>query len=137
MRTVSALIAALIATGTAAAGEADVTDVQVTASANGFRFAVTVRHDGAGWDHYADRWEVVGPGGEVLAVRVLAHPHENEQPFTQVLAGVEFASEIRRVRIRAHDSVHGDGGAALDVELPRLSAALKRARMPASARQAR
>ena len=118
MRLVSAAIAVFLASSAAVAGEAEVIDVKVTAAASGFRFEVTVRHDDEGWDHYADRWEVLGPDGEVLAVRVLAHPHEYEQPFTRGLTGVEIAAGVRRVRVRAHDSVHGEG-AAVDVELPR------------------
>ena len=116
MRLVSAAIAVFLASSAAVAGEAEVIDVKVTAAASGFRFEVTVRHDNEGWDHYADRWEVLGPDGEVLAVRVLAHPHEYEQPFTRGLTGVEIAAGVRRVRV--HDSVHGEG-AAVDVELPR------------------
>ena len=110
---------ALLTAAAAAAGEADVIAVEVTRSAAGLRFSVTVRHDDEGWDHFADRWEVLWPAGEVLALRVLAHPHENEQPFTRTLAGVEIAPGLRAVRVRAHDSVHGDGGAEIEVELPR------------------
>ena len=69
------------------AGGADVVGVKVLhmkkAGPNIYRFRVTVRHDDTGWDHYADRWEVLGPDGTVLGIRVLHHPHENEQPFTR------------------------------------------------------
>ena len=119
MRRLGIAAAIALLSAAAAAGEADVIAVDVTRSAAGLRFAVTVRHDDEGWDHYADRWEVLGPDGEVLAVRVLAHPHENEQPFTRALAAVEIPPGLRAVRVRAHDSVHGDGGAAIEVELPR------------------
>lgn len=119
MRLAFGTAAVLVAASTAIAGEADVVDVKVTASGADFRFEVTVAHADEGWDHYADRWEVIGPGGEVLAVRVLAHPHENEQPFTRSLPGVEIAPEVRRVRVRAHDSVHGEGGDEIEVALPR------------------
>lgn len=50
---------------------------------------------------------------------MLAHPHGNEQPFTRALAGVEIAPGVDRVRVRAHDSVHGEGGAEIEVVLPR------------------
>lgn len=76
-----------------------------------YRFSVTVRHDDTGWDHYADKWDVLAPDGTVLATRVLHHPHENEQPFTRSLGGVEIPDGIKEVRIRAHDKVHGYGGA--------------------------
>lgn len=101
------------------AGEADVVAVEVTRGADGiYAFAVTVRHDDAGWDHYADRWEVVAPDGTVLGTRVLLHPHVDEQPFTRSLTGVVIPKSIRRVRVRAHDKVHGLGGMEKEVVLP-------------------
>ena len=57
--------------------------------------------------------------GEILATRVLRHPHVNEQPFTRHLPGVKVPEEIRRVRVRAHDSVHDHGGAEVFVDLSR------------------
>lgn len=87
--------------------------------AGGYRFDVTLRHADTGWDHYADAWEVLGPDGTVLAKRVLLHPHVDEQPFTRSLAGVKIPAGIARVRIRAHDSVHGYGGREMEVALPR------------------
>ena len=49
-----------------------------------WRFDVTVRHNDEGWDHYADAWQVIDPGsGDILGERILAHPHDNEQPFTR------------------------------------------------------
>jgi len=103
----------------AAAGEADVVDVQVTKQDDGeFRFDVTVRHADEGWDHYADRWDVVGPDGAVLGSRELLHPHVNEQPFTRSLTGVTIPGDVTDVTIRAHDNVHGLGGAELTVAIP-------------------
>ena len=75
----------MLAPMVALAGEADVVGVEVTKQGQGrFRFDVTVRHADEGWDHYADRWEVLGPDGAALGVRELAHPHVNEQPFTRL-----------------------------------------------------
>lgn len=105
--------------GPAMAGEADVLEVRVRAqSAEAYGFEVTVRHADEGWDHYADAWEVLGPDGEVLGVRVLYHPHVGEQPFTRNLRDVRIPAGIRKVRLRAHDSVHGNGGKEIEVELP-------------------
>jgi len=114
------LIAVMFAVIPAAqAGQADVTGVKVTQQGDGrFRFDVTVRHADEGWDHYADRWEVLGPDGEVLGVRELAHPHVNEQPFTRSLSGVEIPADVGEVRVRARDSVHGYGGAEMTVAVP-------------------
>jgi len=103
----------------ALAGEADVVDVEVTKQGEGqFRFDVTVRHADEGWEHYADRWDVVGPDGDVLGSRELLHPHVNEQPFTRSLTGVEIPGEVEKVTIRAHDNVHGLGGAEMTVAVP-------------------
>jgi hypothetical protein len=100
------------------AGEADVIDVTTTPEAGGtWRFDVTVRHADEGWDHYADKWEVLSPEGKVLATRVLVHPHETEQPFTRSLGGVSIPAGIDRVIVRAHDSVHLYGGAVLEMTL--------------------
>lgn len=112
----------VLAVGTAVpviAGEADVVAVEVTKAADGtYAFAATVRHDDAGWDHYADRWEVLAPDGTVLETRVLLHPHEDEQPFTRSLTGVTIPSGITRVRVRAHDKVHGFGGLEKEIMVP-------------------
>jgi hypothetical protein len=116
------LAAALVlqGAGLAVAGEADVVAVEaVKDSAGTWRFDVTVAHADEGWDHYADRWEVLAPDGRVLGTRVLLHPHVGEQPFTRSLGGVAIPQEIDRVTVRAHDSVHDYGGAEVTVELAR------------------
>lgn len=101
------------------AGEADVESVSAKRAADGtWRFDVTVRHADTGWDHYANRWDVIGPDGAVLGTRTLLHPHENEQPFTRSLGGVSIPDGIKTVTIRANDSVHGAGGREFTVELP-------------------
>jgi len=82
------------------------------------QFDVTLRHADEGWDHYADLWEVTGPDDEVLGTRVLAHPHVREQPFTRSLAGVAIPESVRSVTIRARDSVHGRGGAEVELAIP-------------------
>lgn len=101
------------------AGEADVVDAEVDCDGFVCDFSVTVRHDDEGWDHYADRWEVLDPGGNVLGVRELAHPHVQEQPFTRSLRSIEIPTEITEVIIRSHDTVHGYGGSELTIDIPR------------------
>ena len=102
------------------AGEADVREATLTAMGDGtFRATVTVAHGDEGWDHYADLWVVLAPDGTVLGERVLAHPHETEQPFTRSLSGIVIPDDIEFVIIRARDSVHGFGGAEVTVTVPR------------------
>jgi hypothetical protein len=104
---------------TAQAGEADVVAAEAVPEGSGiWRFHVTVAHGDTGWQHYADKWDVVAPGGAVLGTRVLLHPHEAEQPFTRSLGGVKIPAGIDAVVLRAHDSEHGYGGTELTVELP-------------------
>lgn len=106
--------------GVARAGEADVVAAQAVRDGPGvWRFHVGVAHGDTGWEHYADKWDVVAPDGTVLGTRVLLHPHEAEQPFTRSLGGVAVPDGIDRVTLRAHDSVHGTGGRELTVELRR------------------
>ena len=103
-----------------AAGEADVEKVRISReSAGTYRFDVTVRHGDTGWKHYADAWEVVGPGGKVLGTRVLLHPHETEQPFTRALSEVRIPPGVERVTVRAHDKIHGFGGKEITVAVQR------------------
>ena len=113
-------LALLLPLGAVQAGEADVVGAEAARESDGtWRFSVTVRHADAGWDHYADRWQVETPEGRVLGTRVLLHPHEAEQPFTRALGGVVIPPEVTEVVIRAHDSVHGDGGRIFRLTLPR------------------
>ena len=102
------------------AGEADVVAVEARQGSDGsWRFDVTLRHGDEGWDHYADRWDIVGPDGTVYGKRVLAHSHVNEQPFTRILSGVVIPDNLVSVVVRGHDLVHGLGGKELQVDLPR------------------
>ena len=107
----------LIIAHTAIAGEANVVGVRMTQRGASYNLAVTVRHADVGGDHYADKWDVLTPDGEVIATRVLAHPHDNEQLFTRSLGGVRIPAALAKVRVRAHDKVHGYGGNEMDVDM--------------------
>ena len=100
------------------AGEADVQAVTFRQSPDGsYRFDVSLQHADTGRDHYADRWEVLTPQGDVIATRTLYHPHVEEQPFTRSLSGVTLPPGVHQVVIRTHDSVHGYGGKERRVDL--------------------
>ena len=89
-------------------------------SAGEWRFDVSVRHRDEGWDHYADAWRVVDPrNGEILGERILAHPHDEEQPFTRSQSGIAIAKSLARVLVRARCNVHGFGGREILVDLSR------------------
>ena len=114
----AALTLCCLATSCVYAGEADVVDGKITSLGDGrYRVDATVAHGDTGWDHYANRWDVLAADGTVLGVRELLHPHENEQPFTRSLtlsipAGTQF------IILRASDSVHGEGGETLQLAVP-------------------
>jgi len=117
------LAGALLAVPAARAGLADVLGVEIRAGSEpgSYDLDVTLRHEDTGWDHYANRWEVLAPDGRVLATRVLVHPHVHEQPFTRSLSGVRIPAEYTWVRVRGHDLVHGYGGREVTLSVPRPS----------------
>lgn len=105
--------------GIARAGQVEIVAVETAVEGNGrMSFAVTLRHDDTGWEHYADRWEVRLVDGTVLGYRVLLHPHVNEQPFTRSLGGVEIPADMDRVFVHAHDKLDGWSEQAYEVILP-------------------
>lgn len=117
MRGLLSLFFVMAINSIAFAGEADVVDVKVSGSNGSYNFSVTVRHADEGWEHFANRWEVVGEDGTVYGTRVLAHPHVNEQPFTRS-GTINIPTNIKTVTVRANDSVHGLGGREIVVPLP-------------------
>jgi len=106
-----------------------VTHVRAIQDADGsWIFHVTVSHPDRGWDDYADGWDIVTPDGSKLTVhagdpftRLLAHPHENEQPFTRSQRGIIIPEGITQVIVRAHDIVDGFGGQEIVVDLTKNS----------------
>ncbi|MFK7855833.1 MAG: hypothetical protein AB8B79_17035 [Granulosicoccus sp.] len=102
----------------AIAGEADVVGATITPLGDGrYRIDATVLHADEGWEHYADRWDVLAPDGTILGSRKLAHPHENEQPFTRSLT-LEIPNGISKITLQANDSVHGLGGKLFELDVP-------------------
>lgn len=102
------LICVLLATTSPALAEGpEIVKAEARASGTGWTVSVTLRHPDTGWDHYADGWEVRAPDGMLLGERPLAHPHENEQPFTRSLSRVAIPDDLPEVLIRARCN-HGD-----------------------------
>lgn len=102
------------------AGDVDILLVLMEQQGDNWRVDVTVRHADAGWDHYADGWRIVDGKGEELGMRVLYHPHVNEQPFTRSLEGVHIPAETGTIYIEAHDKVHGWSPKRIRVDLGQL-----------------
>ena len=93
------------------AGEADVLEEKLLpAGEDRWRVQVTIQHADQGWDHYADGFQVLTYAGVLLADRELLHPHVNEQPFTRSTQTFAIPAGVSELIVRAHDSVHGQGG---------------------------
>ena len=86
--------------------------------ADTYRFSVTISHPDTGWDHYADGWRVLDMDGKELGMRVLFHPHVNEQPFTRSLDGVVIPAGTTQVQVQARDLPEGWNEGTTIVDLP-------------------
>ena len=119
MRSAYGLIG-LLAAASAVAGEVEVVGVEIRAQQGEDRFAFDVRlsHADTGWDHYADGWRVLDMDGSELGMRVLYHPHVEEQPFTRSLSGVRIPESTKQVQIQARDLPAGWNQETMVVTLP-------------------
>ncbi len=92
-------------------------EVSARQSGDTWRFDVTIRHPDTGWDDYADGWRVLDMDGNELGMRVLHHPHVDEQPFTRSLGGVAIPEGTAQVQIQARDNVGGwaEGTTVIDL----------------------
>ena len=112
----------LLFPGAALANEVEIVRAAFRQSTPGtWSVQVTLVHEDAGWEHYADAWRVVAPDGAVLATRTLYHPHDNEQPFTRGLGAVAIPADMTTVYIEAHDKVHGWSAQRVQVSLDKAS----------------
>ena len=119
LQALSAMTMAIALTSThLMAGEADVVDVTIKSLGDGkFVINATVAHEDTGWDHYANRWDVLDEAGELIGSRELAHPHVNEQPFTRSVR-LDIPATVKTITVRANDSVHDTGGKLFELSVP-------------------
>ena len=96
----------------------DVVGVTVTQNGDGtYRFDVTISSPYDSNEQYADAWRVLGPDGTEYGVRILTHPHANEQPFTRSLDGVEIPKDVTSVIVEGRDLINGWGGETVETPL--------------------
>ena len=107
----------LILTTPAFADDAAIEAAEARASGDTWTFSVTLSHGDTGWDDYADGWRVVDGEGNELGLRVLYHPHVEEQPFTRSLGGVSIPEGTKTVFIEARTNVDGWGAAQFPISL--------------------
>ena len=114
---VTILLSFLLLT-TVNANEVEIVDVKAhQKNDKTWTFAVTLKHDDKGWDHYANEWQIIGKDNKIFGTRTLYHPHVKEQPFTRNLSGVKIPTDIKMVRVIAKDTVHGLSHKAVEVNL--------------------
>lgn len=106
MKYLIALIAGSIALP-ALADDPIIEHVTARKSGGNWSFDVTLSHPDTGWEHYADGWRVLDMDGRELGLRVLYHPHVEEQPFTRSLSGVAIPAGTTQVQIQARCLVDG------------------------------
>lgn len=117
MRAILPFAAALATSGFAHASPADVIDAKAERRGQTWTVSATIRHADTGWDHYADRFAVIAQDGTVLATRVLAHPHVDEQLFTRSLSGIAVPAGIQSLTVRAGDNLGDETGTAFRIDL--------------------
>lgn len=101
----------------AVADDAVVENVEARRSGDSWSFSVTLSHGDTGWNDYADGWRVVAEDGTELGMRVLHHPHVEEQPFTRSLSGVKIPDAMATVYVEARTNTDGWGAARFPVAL--------------------
>ena len=110
-------IVCLILASPALADDAVIEAVEARPSGETWTFSVTLSHGDTGWDDYADGWRVVEADGTELGLRVLYHPHVEEQPFTRSLSGVFIPNGIDTVFVEARTNADGWGAERFPVSL--------------------
>jgi len=99
------------------ASEIDIVDVVLTNNSGSWRADVTLKHADTGWKHYADGWRLVDEQGNVLANRILYHPHVDEQPFTRSISGFAISKDKKIIFVEAHDFERGWSKKRLKIDM--------------------
>lgn len=108
-----AAVSAFAALSAAAPGLADkpraLTARVIDLGGHRYQFEVNIVHKDDSWEHFVDRWEVVGKGGAVIATDYMYYPRIDENIVWRVLRGVKVESGTEYVIYRLHDRKDGYG----------------------------
>lgn len=77
----------------------------------------TIQHPDEGWNHYANAFEIASKDGQLIATRILRHPHIKEQPFTRSIESLTLPEGTTVVNIRAKDSFDEAGGKTVSLPI--------------------
>lgn len=82
-----------------------------------WRFNVTLSSPYDTPERYADAWRVLDDQDNELGIRILAHDHASEQPFTRSQT-IELPDQKSPVFVEGRDQVNGWSGQRFEVNLP-------------------
>ena len=85
-----------------------ITNVIVVKNQDSYTFKVEVKSPDTGCNQYANWWEVLTEGEELVYRRILAHSHINEQPFTRS-GSVKGITGDQKLIVRVHMNNTGYG----------------------------
>lgn len=117
MKHLTPLLVLLTTASASFADDAVIESAEARATGSTWSFSVTLRHGDTGWEDYADGWRVVTEDGQELGLRVLYHPHVDEQPFTRSLGSVAIPDGVGTVYIEARTNADGWGAARFPLSL--------------------
>lgn len=103
------------------ANDVEIIKVVLSKQTGTWRADVTLKHEDAGWKHYADGWRLVDNQGNEIGKRTLYHPHVNEQPFTRSLSGFYLPKDMKIIFVEAHDLKHGWSSDKVKIDLSKKS----------------
>ena len=72
-----------------------------------YQFEVNIAHEDDSWEHFVDRWEVIGKGGKILASYYMYYPRIGEGIVWKELRGIKVDPGTKYVIYRLH--AKGDG----------------------------
>jgi len=111
----------LVVTSAVSANNVVIENVYLSEKNGSWEAKVTLRHADNGWEHYADAWRIMDSNDNLIATRVLYHPHDNEQPFTRSLGNIRIPDGMTNIYVEAHDKVHGWNTQRVNIDLTRSS----------------
>lgn len=98
----------------------EILEAKATLETDGvWKFDVTLSSPYDTPEQYADAWRIMGPDGTEYGIRVLAHDHATEQPFTRSQSGITIPPDVTVVTVQARDLLNGWSEKTLAYELPR------------------
>lgn len=96
----------------------EVLAVEITLVNNdNWRFDVTLSSPYDTAERYADAWRVLDDTGKELGIRVLAHDHASEQPFTRSET-IQVPRRLDMVFVEGRDQDNGWSGQRFEVSMP-------------------